>query len=560
MKKIISAVSVLALLGGLAFAEEYKNASLETPVGKISFGAWGRSTFEIGQERTSTSIDVKGGYVDVYRQTLAAIEALEAAGDTSSIEYQTAVGTKQALEAARVNELANLQMDVSDTNNFIRMNPDWSYGCRVGFWIIGRTYDEKFGFDFNLDSDAAAFFMHKLYDADEAEDDVNYHEDGKYAVAIGDQAKMWGLFDINPLKTQLKLAFGKMRENVLRGSIGDFGQRESSDVKSEDDIFSEFWPVTGMFVSLSGQKDTALEGLYAAGCVDIAGVLGTSTVDTDTDSYMDMHDVFHNGQYAIGYTIPGIMQIKAQYYGDSITENNFRYAKSKYEAARNAGFGRDDYYGRMEFGIDFLGFMGGANGLGDVDLEKTPNANLIEIGFKLPIMGDEDLREYDPEKFYNWYSCLGTMGVVEKGFILYKAHVWGGQGVSNLGDYSAGLVTLDAGDPADIFMAGFDALAEVCVNPFGDQNLFVGLSGNYNITSASGDDSQFGDLELRLHKIGAEVYLKKTFAPNNFIFAGLSYRYQKATMEGTHKAADAKVNYEATGHQLYMPIGIEMFF
>lgn len=557
MKKIVSALTAIALLSEFAFAQEYKTATLESPIGKISFGAWGRSTFEIGQEKSNTKIDVNGGAMDeTYRNLLAAYNAADTAG--KNVLLSTYGLTEETITA--LNGFYGLETDTDNTQNFIRMNPDWSYGCRVGFWIIGRTNDEHFGFDFNLDSDAGALFIHKLWDSDENEKDVNYHEDGKYAVAIGDQAKMWGLFDVKPLATQFKVAFGKMREQVLRGSIGDFGQRESSDVKSEDDIFSEFWPVTGMFVSASGLKDTWIEGFYVAGCVDISGTLGINSTDTDNYDYMDMHDVFHNGQYGVGYTIPGVMQIKAQYWGDSITESNFRYAKSKYESARAAGFDRDDYYGRMEFGIDFLGFMGGANSFTEVDLEKTPNANLIEIGFKLPIMGDEDLREYDPETFYNWYSCIGTMGVIQKGFILYKAHLWGGQGVSNLTNYSAGLVTLDSGNPADIFMAGFDALAEVCVNPFGNQNLFVGLSGNYNITAADGDDSYWGDLKLRQHKAGAEIYIKKTFAANNFIFAGLSYRYSKATMDGTVKALPGNVSYENAQHTFYAPIGIEMFF
>ena len=639
MKKILGIVTALAVMGGLSFAQELKTATLESPVGKISFGAWGRSTFEIGREQIKTKLDVSADaatqalldtatttYDGAYAAVTAAEEAYEAAKEAwiaTAGEDETTVNTaaaavkttKDALAAAKatyegacmqlaaglagipstdtvidpttgitfeqyfnLDKEANIEelagtiaavkalygaaMDTKSSTNFIRMNPDWSYGCRVGFWIIGRTNDEHFGFDFNLDSDAAALFLHKLYDSDEAQEDTNYLEDGKYAVAIGDQAKIWGLFDAEPIGAQFKLAFGKMRENVLRGSIGDFGQRESSDVKSEDDIFQEFWPVTGMFASVSGLKDTFLEGFYAAGCVDVTGVLGTSAVDKTAGNAgvkgMDMHDVFHNGQYAIGYTIPGWAQIKAQYWGDSITETNYRYEKSKYQAAREAGFDRDDYYGRMEFGVDFLGLMGGATGLADLDLEKTPNACLIELGVKVPVVTDNDLRQYDPEKFYNWYSCLGTMGVIQKGFILYKAHVWGGQGVSNLTNYTSGLIDL-TGDPADILMAGFDALAEVCVNPFGGQNLFVGLSGNWNITKADGSNDTYKDAALTQYKAGAEVYLKKTFAANNFIFAGLAYRYEKSEM--SCKVMDmVNVDLDSTKWTLYAPIGIEMFF
>ena len=612
MKKILGIVTALAVMGGLSFAQELKTATLESPVGKISFGAWGRSTFEIGREQIKTKLDVDGGMLDstlrgaasAFTQAATDVALKEAALEAAKEAWDGSTAANTALETAR-NNLATAQgnlgtlvantgtslgldtstpqglaaaqelltglatlygadslLDSDSSTNFIRMNPDWSYGCRVGFWIIGRTNDEHFGFDFNLDSDAAALFLHKLYDSDEAQEDTNYLEDGKYAVAIGDQAKIWGLFDAEPIGAQFKLAFGKMRENVLRGSIGDFGQRESSDVKSEDDIFQEFWPVTGMFASVSGLKDTFLEGFYAAGCVDVTGVLGTSAVDKTAGNAgvkgMDMHDVFHNGQYAIGYTIPGWAQVKAQYWGDSITETNYRYEKSKYQAAREAGFGRDDYYGRMEFGVDFLGLMGGATGLGDVDLEKTPNACLIELGVKVPVVTDEDLRQYDPEKFYNWYSCLGTMGVIQKGFIVYKGHIWGGQGVSNLTDYTSGLIDL-TGDPADILMAGFDALAEVCINPFGGQNLFAGISGNWNITKADGSNDTYKDASLTQYKAGAEVYLKKTFAANNFIFAGLAYRYEKAEM--SCKVMDMiNVDLDSTKWTLYAPIGIEMFF
>ena len=351
-----------------------------------------------------------------------------------------------------------------------------------------------------------------------------------------------------------------MREQDLRGSIGDFGQRESDQVKSEDDIFSEIWTTTGLFASAKGQQDTALEGLILQGAVDFTGA-------GDADVELPLYTAMRMSQVGVGYTIPGIAQIKAQYWGDSIDESNYRYEESKFADARSAGFGLNDYYGRMEFGVDILTFMGGANGLGDVDLEKTPNANLIEIGFKVPLMGDNDLRDYDPETFYNWYSCIGTIGVIQKGFIMYKGHIWGGQGVSNLAQYSNDLITMDKGDGADIFMAGFDFLTEVCLNPFGKQNLFLGLSGNYNITSASaeggftyGENSlSIEDLELRQHKFAAELYFKKTFAANNFMFAGIAGNWTIATMDGTISSL-VDLSYKTTSQKFYMPIGVELFF
>ena len=470
--------------------------------------------------------------------------------------YGTQIG--QAAAGAVITKMLKAQeKDVSESKNYANLNPDWSYGARVGFWIIGRTPDEHFGFDLNLDADARALFVHKAADSSEDASDVNYNEDGKYAVAIGDQAKIWGLFDIDPAMLQTKVAFGRMREQDLRGSIGDFGQRESSYVKSEDDIFSEIWTATGLFASAKGQKDTALEGLILQGAVDFTGA-------GDANETLPLYTAMRMSQVGVGYTIPGIAQIKAQYWGDSIDESNYRYEESKYETARAAGFGLNDYYGRMEFGVDILTFMGGANGLGDVDLEKTPNANLIELGFKLPLVTDNDLRDYDPETFYNWYSCIGTIGVIQKGFIMYKGHIWGGQGTSNLNQYSYGFVDMAKGDGANILMAGVDALAEVCANPFGKQDVFVGLSAAYNITNASADGNMksglsVSDLSLQQHNIAAEVYLKKTFAANNYMFTGVAGEWTIQSMKG---CVNDIVDLEYTGKssKFYMPIGVEMFF
>ena len=108
-------------------------------------------------------------------------------------------------------------------------------------------------------------------------------------------------------------------------------------------------------------------------------------------------------------------------------------------------------------------------------------------------------------------------------------------------------------------MAGVDALAEVCINPFGSQDLFVGLSGNYNITKADGEDSTFADLKLRQHNVGAEIYIKKTFGANKYLFVRIADRYTKATMEGTVGGV-CDLSYESSSNKIYMPIGIEMCF
>lgn len=599
MKKLVAGALALAL-GFSAFAQEAGVHELTGSAGKISFGAWGRSTFMMGAEQTSTKITVtdKTKNTDVGQLAKAVYAGYKTGGDNgAATAAATAAPTTlgvlaqndQAAFAAKVKELATLGggidtlagMEKDDTNTewYATLAPDWSYGCRVGFWIIGRTNDERWGFDFNLDSDAAALFVGaQNYDSTSSTGSLkkkngglSYAESGKYAVAIGDQAKIWGIFDFNPV--DLKVAFGKMREQELRGSIGDFGQRESSDCKSEDDIFTEMWPVMGMFVSAKGQEGTALEGLYAAVDCDAFGLI------SDGSNYrVKMSDLASTIQGGVGYTIPGLAQVKAQFIADSIEEGNKKYSKAKYQKAREAGFGWKDYAGRFEFGIDWLGFAGGATSIGNVDLDANPNANLIELGVKVPLVIDENLRQYDPEKFYNFYTCLGTMGVIQKGFIFYKAHVWGGKGESNLTQYTditgSGTGMLDyTGNAANIVMAGFDALAEVCLNPFGKQNNFAGLSFNYNITvaNASGkckamdNDMTVNDLKMFRHKFGVEVYLKHTFAANNYFFLGVADRLTIDTMDGvvdftSVNAGTMDLSYKGTTNQVYIPVGVEMFF
>jgi hypothetical protein len=635
MKKLIAGALALAIGFGSAFAQEEpvgQIGSLSSSVGKISFGAWGRSTFNIGAMSTSTKVDVTpnvslqaysnavygqltatgtnalktaadqviandSNFAPLASAGITTTDALVAAAKAGVTGADTALSGLCTAMAANATVRAGIDQgvlstlsgmgvkntDESDVEWYAELAPDWSYGCRVGFWIIGRTNDEKWGFDFNLDSDAAALFVGaQNYDSNSAignlktkNGGLSYAESGKYAVAIGDQAKIWGIFDQIPL-VDVKVAFGKMREQELRGSIGDFGQRESSDVRSEDDIFTEMWPVMGVFTSVKGKEGSALEGLYAAVDCDAFGLI------SDGNGYTTkLSTLASTIQGGVGYTIPGIAQVKAQFIGDSIEASNKKYAATKYAAARAAGYDWSSYAGRFEFGIDWLGFMGGATGLGNVDLDKTPNANLIELGFKVPVVTESGLRQYDPEKFYNFYTCLGTMGVIQKGFILYKAHVWGGQGESNLSAYTditnSGSGLLDfTNNAANIVMAGFDALAEVCINPFGKQDSFLGLSFNYNITVANADGlckaggatAKVDDLKMFKHKFGAEVYYKHTFAANNYFFIGVADRLTVAKMEGSldissnfgGAKAGADLSYTGVTNKVYIPVGVEMFF
>lgn len=579
MKKLTAAALAIAMGFGLVFAEDANPeskgqiASLSSAAGTISFGAWGRSTFMIGQKSTSTEITVTP-------KSTATFD-----GAVSMATSGTMTGSDMINSALASMNVKNT--DTSDSDGFVQVAPNWSYGSRVGFWIVGRTLDEKWGFDFNLDSDARALFVQALNKVSGDDSQVSKNEDGKYAVAIGDQAKIWGMFDAGV--GDVKVAFGKMRESELRGVVGDFGQRETmksngdSDCKSEDDIFHEFWPNMGIFTSFKGKEDSALKGLYVAACADLAGL-----VNGNDEYRASLGDAASQLQGAIGYTIADLVTVKSQFIADSIEANNYRYKTSKYKAARDAGFNYSSFAGLWEFGIDWLGFAGGAKNLGQVDLQKTPNANIIQLGVKVPMMIDEDLRQYDPEKFYNYYACLGTMGVIQQGFILYKAHIWGGQGVSNLTQYTDitgsgnGLLNF-TGNAADILMAGFDALAEVCLNPFGAQNHFLGLSFNYSLTNAEADGKcnvgVVNNLKMQSHTFGIEAYFKRTFAANNYFFIGAADRVQIDTMDGTMDmqpafagnaataglapyaaGVTADLSYKNVTNMFYIPVGVEMFF
>ena len=214
MKKLVAGALALAL-GFSAFAQEAHE--LVGSAGKISFGAWGRSTFNIGADNTSTKIDVNAKLSDnahynaVYNQTLLAIQngdptATAAVAKAMGIGLDTNAAAKYVADAnasdtanyaavdSKVVSMSPIQSsDTSDVEWYASVAPDWSYGCRVGFWIIGRTNDERWGFDFNLDSDAAALFVGaQNYDSDsvvgnlkQKNNGLSYAESGKYAVAIG---------------------------------------------------------------------------------------------------------------------------------------------------------------------------------------------------------------------------------------------------------------------------------------------------------------------------------------------------------------------------------------
>ena len=124
MKKIIAAASALALTAGLAFGETHETLKahvLETGVGNISFGAWGRSTFNVGRQNTSTKITADltaTGEQAVASGTPAIAEyekndgSVKLASDASNLEaYATAVGTYAATAKAAAPRAAVLNTE-----------------------------------------------------------------------------------------------------------------------------------------------------------------------------------------------------------------------------------------------------------------------------------------------------------------------------------------------------------------------------------------------------------------------------------------------------------------
>ena len=74
-----------------------------------------------------------------------------------------------------------------------------------------------------------------------------------------------------------------------------------------------------------------------------------------------------------------------------------------------------------------------------------------------------------------------------------------------------------------------------------------------------GQTLALNDLELRQHNIGAEIYVKKTFGANNYLFAGIAERFSLSSMDGNVEGL-VDLSYTSKNNKFYMPIGIEMFF
>ncbi len=220
--------------------------------------------------------------------------------------------------------------------------PSWAQIGRVGVNFSASTEDNTFGFLLNVDSNAAD-------------------------IGIGDNAKIWANLGF------FKFQFGKIQLDDLRGSIGDWGNRQAIAVAGEDDLFKRFYPTQGMTVSM-----TPIEGLFMGAAINIDQDTTTSTYTSSAD------DVYRSIQVGAGYTIKDTAQLKAQYIGSTKAEDS----------------------ARAEFGADIL---------------AIPNL-LIESGVKVPIGAKADKTKITIAENYS-KDAIASIGhvVVQLTDTLYTA-------------------------------------------------------------------------------------------------------------------------------------------
>ena len=101
MKKLVAGALALAL-GFSAFGQEAGVHELKSSAGKIQFGAWGRSTFNIGANNTSTKIDGTANVSDKLAKTTAAATIATNLNSTdTAVKMATATKYQAAAAAAQ---------------------------------------------------------------------------------------------------------------------------------------------------------------------------------------------------------------------------------------------------------------------------------------------------------------------------------------------------------------------------------------------------------------------------------------------------------------------------
>src|SRR5574344_186379 len=346
------------------------------------------------------------------------------------------------------------------TDATVKATPD-GWNDRVGVKFAGVNADKTIGFNLNVDSTANA-------------------------VSIGDQAKIWGKIGF------LTVQFGKIQLDDLRGSVGDWGDRDIGS-KGEDDIFDRFYPKAGMTVELR-----PIDGMFIGAVIDTTtstkATTGTYSINAETGkielssggktttTWGRIDDTFKAINVGAGYTVKDVMQIKAAYFGSAETHNG----------------------GKLEFGVDLLGIKN----------------NTIEIGAKLPLYDNDTNRLAATADYFD--LTVGISGGKDK--LTYKGHVFSnfactGKVYDNAkSDKFATTPTigLDCGVEYDIGVCSIGGTAKYNVQFYNESATLSGVS--YATDSA-------------VNTLGAELYAKKGFS-NGYLFAGVA---DKVTITNTKK-------------------------
>ncbi|GHV81584.1 hypothetical protein AGMMS49991_01420 [Spirochaetia bacterium] len=140
--------------------------------------------------------------------------------------------------------------------------------------------------------------------------------DGPLGLGLGDNNYLWA----QPFKF-LHLTVGKFLEDSLRGKVGyaNFYPHIAGS-GDEDGIFTQFNSAGGNGISDFASallKITPIENLLIA--AQINAFPGAATDDNGKEVGVgddgDLGKIFGSGQYAVGYTIPNIGLVRAQYVG-----------------------------------------------------------------------------------------------------------------------------------------------------------------------------------------------------------------------------------------------------
>ena len=439
---------------------------------EVNVGAWGRS----GMDFTAVSAE---------RDPVTEVTFTE---DGKTVVKNSTTGKKDGEQDGTVKTGMG---DVTAT-------PGWAAGSRVGVNFGAADADGNIGFNLNVDSNGCS-------------------------IGVGDQAKVWA--NVGPVKVQ----FGRIQLDDLRGSIGDWGNREAFSVAGEDSIFTRFNP-TGMTISA-----TPVEGLFIGASINA----GNSILDT-----------LKSAQAGVGYTIADIAQIKAQYIGGQKTvTHKDTTKKSVTPATKEIALNKEKteviikdvaekvvyaskeevlpYYGKIQAGVDILCLP-----------------MLVEIGVSVPLAQKTifDSNVYVDDKEVNAVtlqravdSTIGFSGSADA--FSYKGHV-----IFNFADTSSNaMLNLTMGcDFACEYDLGVVAL---------------GANAGYKYAPSFAKDSEgnitsFTDIDVS-NGFGGELYAKKAFG-NGYFFGGVA-----GTCDITKDASLAKT---VTTYNVKIPVGAEYWF